>query len=60
MGKCDLKDHREKTRLVRFVSDECDDSEATTGTPSHLTTLDFLGFTHYWAEAGGTYGRSSA
>jgi group II intron reverse transcriptase/maturase len=48
MSKYGLTVHPEKTRLVRFVPPDADDSEARGGGSPHPRTFDFLGFTHYW------------
>ncbi|WP_435005380.1 group II intron reverse transcriptase/maturase [Tundrisphaera lichenicola] len=53
MSKYGLTAHPEKTRLVRFVPPESDDSEPGDRGRTDPGTFDFLGFTHYWGRTRG-------
>ncbi|WP_435005601.1 group II intron reverse transcriptase/maturase [Tundrisphaera lichenicola] len=53
MSKYGLTVHPEKTRLVRFVPPESDDSEPGDRGRTDPGTFDFLGFTHYWGRTRG-------
>src|SRR5271157_6218903 len=51
MSKYGLTVHPEKSRLIRFESDDPDNSETTAGGCSLPKTFDFWGFTHYWGRS---------
>ncbi len=51
MSQYGLTVHPEKTRLVRFEPPQASRSETEERDPPEPTTIDFLGFTHYWGRS---------
>ena len=51
MSKYNSTVHPEKTRLIRFHSDDPDDSDPSAEETPLPRSFDFLGFTHYWGKA---------